>query len=69
MRLKTLSEDEFLNLIATREGPVNGKGLDEKTKKKLEKEQETIRQGAKDLERREREEKRAAKAKEQSGGR
>jgi replication factor C subunit 1 len=34
--LKTLSEDEFLNLIATRKGPGNGKGLSEKEKKKKE---------------------------------
>jgi len=53
--LKTLSEDEFLNLIATREGPggPGGGGFDEKTKKKMEKEQEAIKQAAKDLERRE----------------
>ncbi|KAG2121607.1 replication factor RFC1 C terminal domain-containing protein [Suillus clintonianus] len=51
-RLKTLSEDEFLNLIATREGPGGGE-LDEKTKKKVAKEQETIKQAAKELERRE----------------
>ncbi|KAJ8516409.1 hypothetical protein ONZ45_g6270 [Pleurotus djamor] len=51
--LKTLSEDEFLNLIATRKGPGNGKGFDEKTKKKMEKEQETIRQAAREMEKRE----------------
>ncbi|KAH7927047.1 DNA replication factor C, large subunit, partial [Leucogyrophana mollusca] len=53
--LKTLSEDEFLNLIATREGPggPGGAGLDEKTKKKMAKDQEAIRQAAKELERRE----------------
>ncbi|KAF8346709.1 replication factor RFC1 C terminal domain-containing protein [Amanita rubescens] len=47
--LKTLSEDEFLNLIATRK---TGK-LDEKTRKKIEKEEEAIRQAAKDMEKRE----------------
>lgn len=48
--LTTISEDEFLNLIATREV---GENLDAKTKKKMEKEQEAIRQGAKELEKRE----------------
>jgi hypothetical protein len=54
-KLKTLNEDEFLNLIATRKGPggAKGTGLDAKTKKKLEKEQEAIRQAAKELELRE----------------
>jgi replication factor C subunit 1 len=47
--LKTLSEDEFLNLLATRK---TGK-LDEKTRKKIEKEEEAIRQAAKDMEKRE----------------
>lgn len=50
--LKTLNEDEFLNLIATRKGADEG-GLDEKTKKKLEKEQEEIRKTAKEMEKRE----------------
>ena len=48
--LTTINEDEFLNLIATREV---GENLDAKTKKKMEKEQEAIRQGAKELEKRE----------------
>jgi replication factor C subunit 1 len=54
-QLKTLSEDEFLNLIATRQGPggLGGGELDEKTKKKMAKEQETIKQAAKELEQRE----------------
>ncbi|KAG2153508.1 purine nucleotide binding protein [Suillus bovinus] len=54
-QLKTLSEDEFLHLIATREGPggPGGDELDQKTKKKMAKEQETIKQAAKELERRE----------------
>ncbi|KAH7916645.1 replication factor RFC1 C terminal domain-containing protein [Hygrophoropsis aurantiaca] len=50
--LVTLSEDEFLELIATREGPGSA-GLDEKTKKKMEKDDEAIRKAAKELERRE----------------
>ena len=53
--IPTLSEDEFLNLIATRKGPGNGKGLDEKEKKKQEKELAAIKQGAKELEIREKE--------------
>jgi replication factor C subunit 1 len=47
-----LSEDEFLNLITTRKGLGNGK-IDEKTKKKMEKEKEEIRKGAKEMEKRE----------------
>lgn len=50
--LKTLSEDQFLNMIATREGADEG-GLDAKTKKKLEKEQQEIRKAAKEMEKRE----------------
>ncbi|KIK67053.1 hypothetical protein GYMLUDRAFT_37086 [Collybiopsis luxurians FD-317 M1] len=49
--LKTLNEDQFLDLIATRKG--NGKGLDEKTRKKMEKEQETIKAVAKEMEKKE----------------
>ncbi|TFK35074.1 replication factor RFC1 C terminal domain-containing protein [Crucibulum laeve] len=45
--IKTLSEDEFLNLIGTRKGL--GK-LDEKTKKKMEKEEEDIKKQAKEME-------------------
>lgn len=56
--LKTLSEDEFLNLIATRKGPGDGKGLSEKDKKKKEKEEKAIRDSAKEMEAREK----AAKA-------
>ncbi len=56
--LKTLSEDEFLNLIATRKGPGNGKGLSEKEKKKKEKEEKVIRDSAMEMEAREK----AAKA-------
>jgi hypothetical protein len=64
--LQTLSEDEFLSLIATRKGPggPGGAGFDEKTKKKMAKEQEEIKQAAKDLERRE---KQASKEAEKSG--
>ncbi|KAI0285111.1 DNA replication factor C large subunit [Russula aff. rugulosa BPL654] len=51
--LKTLTEDEFLNLIATRKGPGNGKGLSEKEKKKKEKEEKAIRDSAKEMEARE----------------
>lgn len=50
--IKTLSEDEFLNLIATRKGLGNGK-VDDKTKKKLEKEKEEIKKAAKEMEKRE----------------
>lgn len=52
-KLKTLSEDEFLNLIATRKGPGNGKGLSEKEKKKKDKEEKAIRDSAKEMEARE----------------
>ena len=50
--IKTLNEDEFLNLIATRKGLGNGK-VDEKTKKKMEKEKEEIKKAAKEMEKRE----------------
>ena len=49
--IQTLDEDGFLELIATR--VPDESMLDEKTKKKREKEQDTIRQGAKELEKRE----------------
>ncbi|KAI0269334.1 DNA replication factor C large subunit [Gloeopeniophorella convolvens] len=48
--LKTLSEDEFLELIATRKGPGT---LSEKDKKKKEKEEKAIRDSAKEMEARE----------------
>jgi replication factor C subunit 1 len=51
--IKTLSEDEFLNLIATRQGPGNGKGLSEQEKKKKDKEEKAIRDSAKEMEARE----------------
>ena len=44
--LKTLSEDDFLNLIATRKGPGD---LSEKEKKKREKEEKFIRDSAKEI--------------------
>ncbi|KAI0059347.1 DNA replication factor C large subunit [Artomyces pyxidatus] len=52
--LKTLNEDEFLNLIATRKGPKGG-AVDEKAKKKQEKEMKAIRDSAKEMEQREKE--------------
>ncbi|KAA1477467.1 DNA replication factor C large subunit [Dentipellis sp. KUC8613] len=52
--LATLSEDEFLNLIATRKGPsAKGGAVDEKTKKKMDKEMQAIKEGAKEMEQRE----------------
>ncbi|KAG7446101.1 DNA replication factor C, large subunit [Guyanagaster necrorhizus] len=51
-KLKTLNEDEFLNLIATRKCFGN-ENLDEKTKKKMEKDQEAIKNAAKEMEKRE----------------
>ncbi|KAG6906768.1 hypothetical protein DXG01_012244 [Tephrocybe rancida] len=51
-KIRTVSEDEFLALIGSRKG---GK-VDEKTKKKMEKEEAAIKQAAKELEKREREE-------------
>jgi replication factor C subunit 1 len=53
--IRTLNEDEFLNLIGTRKGPGNG-NIDEKTKKKMEKEQEEIKKAAKEMEKREKKE-------------
>ncbi|KAJ6579462.1 P-loop containing nucleoside triphosphate hydrolase protein, partial [Mycena vulgaris] len=50
--LKTLDEDGFLKLIATRKG--SGK-VDEKTAKKMEKEREAIHTAAKEMEKREKE--------------
>jgi replication factor C subunit 1 len=50
--IKTINEDEFLNLIATRKGLGKGK-VDDKTRKKLEKEQHEIKKAAKEMERRE----------------
>ncbi|KAF5371508.1 hypothetical protein D9615_009587 [Tricholomella constricta] len=56
--IRTVNEDEFLNLIATRKGLGNGK-VDEKTKKKMEKEQEAIKQAAREMEKREQKERKA----------
>ncbi|KAF9530949.1 purine nucleotide binding protein [Crepidotus variabilis] len=50
--IKTINEDEFLNLITTRKGLGKGK-VHEKTKKKMEKEQEDIKKAAKEMEKRE----------------
>lgn len=50
-KLKTLDEDGFLKLIATR--VTDESALDEKTRKKIQKERETIRESAKEMERRE----------------
>lgn len=58
--LKTLDEDALLNLIATRV-PDTG---DEKTQKKIAKEQEAIRQAAMEMEKRE---KQAAKSSSAAG--
>jgi replication factor C subunit 1 len=61
--LKTLSEDEFLDLIGTRIGP-SGKGgaeLDEKMRKKMEKEEQAIRDTAKEMEKREKQMSKAIK--------
>ena len=52
--IKTLTEDEYLNLIGTRKGV-----LDDKAKAAIEKEEEKIRQAAKDMDK---QEKLAAKA-------
>ncbi|KAJ3814126.1 purine nucleotide binding protein [Lentinula aff. lateritia] len=49
--LKTLDEDQFLDLIATRKG--SDKGLDEKTRKKMEKEQDAIKAAAQEMEKKE----------------
>ncbi|RDB20289.1 Replication factor C subunit 1 [Hypsizygus marmoreus] len=57
--IRTVSEDEFLNLIATRKGLGNGK-IDEKTRKKMEKEQEAIKKAAQEMEKQEEKEKQQA---------
>lgn len=66
--LKTLNEDQFLNLIATRVGP-SGKGgkVDEKLAAKMKKEQRAIEEGAKELEQRERDQAKAAKKAQATG--
>ncbi|KAI6149861.1 replication factor RFC1 C terminal domain-containing protein [Pisolithus tinctorius] len=68
--LRTLSEDEFLELIGTRVGPsgmeggasAKGAGLDEKFRKKMEREQEAIRSAAREMEKREIKEAKKGKA-------
>lgn len=50
--IKTLNEDAFLNLIATRKGLGKGK-VDEKTKKKQEKEEKEIKAAAAEIAKRE----------------
>ena len=62
-KLRTLDEDGFLNLIGTRK--TDNSMLDDKTRKKIEKEQDAIRQSAKEMEQRE---KQAAKASTSVGG-
>lgn len=59
--LRTISEDEFLELIGTRVGPSGAAGagssganaLDEKTRKKMEKEEQAIKNAAREMEKRE----------------
>jgi replication factor C subunit 1 len=60
--IKTLNEDEFLNLIATRKGAE----LDEKQIKAKEKEEQKIRDAAKEMEQREKEEEKLRKRKEKA---
>ena len=60
--LRTLDEDGFMDLIATRKGPSAGGKVDEKTRKKMEKEEEEIKQGAKELVKREKEAAKASKS-------
>ncbi|KAJ3535977.1 hypothetical protein NMY22_g6245 [Coprinellus aureogranulatus] len=59
-KLKTLDEDAFLKLIATRK--VKESDLDEKTKKKIEKEREEMKKAAKEMEKREKAEQGTSKA-------
>jgi replication factor C subunit 1 len=65
-KLRTLDEDGFMNLIATRKGPSAGGKVDDKTRKKMEKDEEEIKQGARELAKREKE---AAKAATSDAGR
>ena len=62
--LKSINEDEFLNLIATRSGPLED---DEKTKKKKEKERKEMEQTVKEMEAREKAAIKAAKGKAPEG--
>jgi len=60
--LRTLNEDGFMDLIANRKGPSAGGKVDEKTRKKMEKEEQEIKQGAKELAKREKEAAEAAES-------
>jgi len=60
--LPTLDEDGFMNLVETRKGPSAGGKVDDKTRKKMEKEEEEIKQGAKELAKREKDAAKAAKS-------
>lgn len=51
-QIDTLNEDEFLHLIATRAAPKFSE-MDEKTKKKILKEEEEIQSAAKEMEKKE----------------
>ena len=55
--LKTLDEDGFLNLIATR--VTDPSSLDDKTRKKMQKEGEAIRQAAREMEARDKQSRRS----------
>lgn len=57
--LKTLDEDGFLELIASR----SGQPMDEKAKAKAEKDKEVMRKAAEDMEKREKEAEAQAKRK------
>lgn len=63
--IQTLSEDKFLELIATRIGPsagadAGGAVLDDRTRKKIEKEESAVKAAALELEKREMKEARGA---------
>ena len=60
--LPVLDEDGFMKLIATRKGPSAGGKIDDKTRKKMEKEEEEIKQGAKELAKREKDAAKTAKS-------
>lgn len=62
--LKSINEDEFLNLIATRSGPLED---DEKTRKKKEKERKEMEQTVKEMEAREKAALKASKGKAPEG--
>lgn len=61
-KIATLTEDEFLNMIATRKGAE----LDEKAIKAKQKEEQKIEDAAKEMEKREKEEEKLRKRKEQA---